>query len=135
MPIKSFKCMLREEISSKKASDTGMAMVLVSLLVYNFFAIPMAIHISIALLLLNMIVPQIFRPVAFFWLGLSTILGTVVSKVLLSIIFLFLLTPLGLLKRIVGSEPLQLKRWKRDDSSAFRKRDITFCAEDIAHPF
>jgi hypothetical protein len=42
---------------------------------------------AMALQVVNMIVPQIFRPIAVIWLGFSNLLEEIVPKTLLSIVF------------------------------------------------
>jgi hypothetical protein len=58
--------------------------------------------LSILLLLINMIWPSFYKPVAKLWLGLSHLLGTVMSKVLLSIIFFVMVTPVAAIRRVGG---------------------------------
>ena len=74
-------------ISSGQAKDTGMAMVLICLLIAYFFHVQQFIVLSILLLLINMIWPDIYKPAAILWLGLSSLLGTVMSRILLSILY------------------------------------------------
>ncbi len=121
-------------ISKDQAKDTGMAMVLICLIVAYFYNNTFVI-VSIILLLINMIVPQIYRPVAFIWFGISNILGTMMSKVILTIIFFVLVTPVGLLRKIAGADSLQLRKWKKDSSSVFEIREYEYQPEDVDKPY
>jgi len=91
--------------------------------------------LGIVLLLIDMIYPNLYRPVATIWFGLSNVLGTITSKVLLTVIFLVIVTPVGLIRRIAGADSMQLKRWKKDDSSVFGVREHIFKPEDIEKPY
>ena len=64
------------------------------------------------------------------WMGLSHGIGGVMSKVILSIIFFFTLTPLALIKRITSKDKLQLKR-KGEDGSYYVDRNHTYKADDL----
>lgn len=133
--INKTKEFFQRTISHDQAKDTGMAMVLICLLIAFFGKKPQYCGIAIILLLADMIWPAIYQPMAKIWLGFSHIMGTVMSKVILTIVFFVLVTPLGYVRGIMGKDSLQLKKWKKDRSSAFRNRNHTFKAEDIEHPY
>ena len=77
----------------------------------------------------NMIVPQVFRPVAVVWLGLSEKLGAMSSKVLLSIVYFCVVTPIGLLRRLAGKDSLKLRVFKASQESAMWERNHSSPAE------
>src|SRR4030042_4213115 len=105
-----------------QARDTGMAMVLICLLCAYWGHRPQFLPLAIILLLLTMAVPQVFRPLAVFWFGLSHIMGNVVSKVVLTVIFFVLVTPIGLIRRWAGKDSMQLRKWKQDTGSVLITR-------------
>ena len=123
------------KISKDQAKDTGMAMVLICFLLGYFSQKQDFFTLGIALLLIDMIYPNLYRPVATIWFGLSHILGTITSKLLLAIIFFVIVTPVGLIRRIIGADSMQLKKWKKDDSSVFGIREHIFQPEDIEKPY
>jgi hypothetical protein len=124
-----------KQISADQAKDTGMAMVLICLLIGLIGGRPLFFKLSISLLLINMIWPSFYKPVAKLWLGLSHLLGTVMSKVLLSILFFVMVTPVAAIRRVGGADSLQLKKWKKGRCSVFRVRDHKFKLEDINKPY
>ena len=69
-----------KEINQYQAKDTGMAMILICLLVAYFGGIKGCYLAVIILLILNMIWPRILTPIVYFWFGLSKILGAIVSS-------------------------------------------------------
>ena len=129
------KQLLPSRISPRQAKDTGMAMVLICLLLATFSKPFPWLGIAIALLLLDMLWPVCYKPVATIWLGLSHLLGTVMSKVILSILFFALVTPIGVARRITGADSMKIKQWKQGTASVFRQRNHTFSAADIEKPF
>ncbi|HEY7913603.1 MAG TPA: SxtJ family membrane protein, partial [Blastocatellia bacterium] len=60
------------------------------------------------------------------WMGLAEILGFIMTRVILAIVFYLLVTPIGFIKRLWGWDPLRLRAdpsqsyWK---SYAARQRD------------
>jgi len=122
-------------ISKKQASDTGMAVVLILLLIGFFTKSDIYFKIAIPLLVINMIFPLFYYFFAFAWLGFSTILGTVVSKIILSIVYIILVFPMGLIRRMSRKDPLQLKKFKKNKNSVFITRNISFTSKDIEKPY
>jgi hypothetical protein len=118
-----------------RARDTGLAAILILLLVTYFKNITFLILPSIILLLIIMVWPIAFKPLAPLWFGLSDVLGNVVSRVFFSLIFFFLATPVGLLRRLLGADAMKLKQWKLNSDSVFTTRDHTYEKNDLEKPF
>jgi len=119
----------------EQAKDTGMAMVLICLLLGYFGKFPQFLPLSIALLLLTMILPKAFRPLAGLWFGLSHVMGNVVSKIILSLAFFLVVTPIGLIRRWMGADALQLKKWKQGSDSVFVERQGAIQDKDLLNPY
>ena len=124
-----------EKLSAEKCKDAGLALVLISLLCYEAWKVPALLVAAIVLLLLAMTYPLIFKPFAKLWFGLSTALGTIVSKVLLTVLFFALVFPFGLVRRWSGKDSMQVKLWKHGSGSVFRMREHRFTAKDMEHPY
>lgn len=122
-------------ISKKQASDTGMAMVLILLLVGLYSQNILYFKIAVLVLVINMTFPMFFYPFAVVWLGFSTLLGTVVSKILLTIVYIIMVIPLGLFRRLVGKDTLQLSNFKKDSGSVMKTRNFVFTSKDIEKPY
>ena len=133
--LKSGAGFIPKHITRDQAKDTGMAMVLICLLIGYLGHKQSFIGAAILLLLVDMTWPAVYKPVGKLWFGLSHVLGTVMSKVVLSILFFILVTPMGLARRLAGSDALQLKKWKKNHSSVFKVRNHTFTSNDIQHPY
>ena len=61
------------------------------------------------------------KPFAYFWFGLSIILGNIMSKVLVSIIYILIVIPFGLLMKAVNKDAMKLNEFKKDKTSLFIK--------------
>jgi len=121
--------------SRDKAKDSGMAVTLIFLLITylggrEFFVVP-----AIVSLVLTMTWPQAFGPFSRLWFGLSHALGTVVSKAILTIIFFCVATPVGLVRRLLGSDSLRLREWKQGGGSVFTDRNHTYGADELERPY
>lgn len=132
MTIKSF---FPSEISKDQAKDTGMAVVLILLLIGLYLQNYIYIKAAIICLLIAMAIPLIYKYVADFWLGVSQLLGTYTSKILLSVIFFFIVSPVGLTRRLLGYDTLKLRQFKNGTDSVMQLRDFTFKKEDIVEPY
>ncbi len=126
---------MKQPSSLHQAKDTAFAAVLILLLVAWFWPMPNLIPAAMIVLLVAMVWPRLFGPAAKVWFGLSLLIGGVVSKVLLSIIYLVIATPIGLLRRLLGADSMRMRVWKRDRSSVFVERNQTFSAKDLETPY
>jgi hypothetical protein len=112
-----------------------MALVLIMLLIGFFFSNELFYKLAIPVLVINMIVPRIYYPFAILWFGLSNLLGSVISRILLSVVYFIFLVPVGLIRRLLGRDSLLLHKFKKDTKSVFRTRNYVFSPEDIKHPY
>jgi len=90
---------------------------------------------SAGIMLLVLVWPNVFRPLALFWFGLSEILGWVMTRVIFSTIFFLLVTPVGLCRRMCGLDPMERGRFKNGQESVFRVRDYQYSAQDLERMF
>ena len=127
MVIKRFA---RGRIGPDQVKDTGMAMVFVALLL-SYFEIWDLTLIAIVLLLVNMTWFRLFTPVATVWFGFAHIMGAVMSRLVLGLIFFLVVLPVGLIRRGLKKNPLLLNQYKKGGKSVFVHRNITFSAKDI----
>ena len=126
---------LPKKVTKDQSRDTGMAMVLLLLLLNLRLHRQGLLYGAVAVQVLNMIVPQIYKPIAVVWLGFSTILGNISSKVLMSILFFGVVTPIGILRRLSGKDALKLRAFKAGPESALVERNYTFTARDLERPY
>jgi hypothetical protein len=124
-----------KSVTSGQAKDTGMAMVLIGLLVAVLGRQPRFVGIAMGLLVLDMIWPQAYKPLARIWFGFSHALGSIMSRLIFSLVFVIMVIPVGVVRRLLGKDPLQMKAWKRGRTSVLKVRDHEFAPDDIAHPY
>ena len=112
-----------------------MAMVLILLIIAVFSLEIIYVKIALFFLVLTMTIPLIFKYIAVIWFGFSQLLGTVVSKILLTVVFFLVVTPMGLIRKVLGYDSLKLKEYKKGTGSVMQSRNITFKKEDINKPY
>ena len=75
---------------------------------------PYWVGAGVLLGLWGLVWPAGLKPVYRVWMTLAIILGFFVSRLLLSVIFYFVVTPIGLMMRMIGKDLLDLKLKDRD---------------------
>jgi hypothetical protein len=124
-----------KKITKDQSRDTGMAMVLLLLLVFASRKREGYLIAAIALQVVNMAVPQVFKPVAVVWLGFSELMGAVMSRILLAIVFFAVVTPIAIFRRLVGKDSLKLRAFKANKDSVMVERNHTFIGRDLERPY
>ncbi len=118
-----------------QCKDAGLALILVGLIALQISHAAWLGPALIVVTLLLMIRPELFKPFAALWFGLSELLGTVMSKLILSLLFFLMVTPVALIRKAMGKDSLQLKRWKQETGSLYRVRDAVVTAHDLENMF
>ena len=66
--------------------------------------------VSIIFLILGIINSKILTPLNNLWFKFGLFLGKIVSPIVMGIIFFFIVTPTGIIMRLIGKDILNLKR-------------------------
>ncbi len=69
------------------------------------------------------------------WWALTGFIGSVVSGVLLSLVWLLIVTPMGLARRLLGKGPPSLRPLGKDAVPTLEVRDHPFGAADFEKPW
>jgi hypothetical protein len=119
----------------KQVKDTGILLALVLMITGIWLQDFTWIYWASATLLLVIIFPVIFFPLALVWFGLASLLSLITSQILLTILFFLLVTPVGIIRRWMGKDTLKLQGFKKDQSSVFIQRNHRFVANDLLKPY
>ena len=82
-----------------------------------------------------MVFPKLYNPISVFWLGLSKLLGKLVSKLILMLVFFIIVTPIEIIRKLIGIDSLKLKKFKQGNESVMNIREITFSPKNMDKPF
>jgi len=77
--------------------------------------------ISIIFLILGLINSNILKPLNFLWMKFGIFLGTIISPLIIGIIFFIVVTPIGILMKLAKKDLLKLKF--NDDNSYWVKKN------------
>ncbi|MBI1858740.1 MAG: hypothetical protein HYR97_06490 [Candidatus Melainabacteria bacterium] len=81
-------------------------------------------EVSIILVTLGLIFPAVLKPIQKIWMGFAHIIGYFMTRIILSVLFYLILTPLSLISRITGQEFLDLKIDKNTASYWIKKTEL-----------
>ncbi len=73
-------------------------------------------YIALPFLLLGIVAPGLLRPVLAIWMKFALALNWVMTRVLLTVAFVLVLTPTALILRVLGKDPLN-RSWKPDQAT------------------
>ncbi len=124
-----------ETQQAQKEKDTGLALLLIFLLLLFFTEKMYYIYPSIVILVFTMTWPKIFAPFSYVWFGLSKIIGEVVSKILLTTVFLLVALPIGSIRKLLGSDSMKLKQWKKNNVTCFSDTNHNVTADNLEKPY
>lgn len=116
------------DLDDKKIIE-GILTVTVGLLIVHFlFDLPVLVKVALGIGLTGLFVPFLAKYIAWIWFKLSEGIGAVTSRVLLTLIFFFVLVPIAFLSRLFTKGDLQLNR-KKD--SYFTDRNHRYESKDF----
>jgi hypothetical protein len=71
---------------------------------------------GIVLCVLGLAIPIVLKPIYWIWMILAVVLGWIMTRVILSLLFYIVITPIGMLSRLSGNRFLDLKWDKSKDT-------------------
>lgn len=81
------------------------------------------IPFGLIFMLLGFIAPVIIKPLYFVWMSLSVILGYISTRVILALLYYLIITPIGIIFKLMGKDLLNLKFDKKAETY-WIKREI-----------
>jgi len=72
--------------------------------------------VGAAIGLVCLLIPFIARPLYYVWYALAACLGFVMANLIFTLLFFGMFTPMAVMSRLLGRDPLRLK-WKRSEAS------------------
>lgn len=122
---------IKTRFLKKEHIDSGLALLLLTLLLALWLNPQIGIRIAIAELIVILIAPAVLYPFTFLWLNISELLGSIMSKVLLTLIFILFVCPVGMIRKAMGKDALLLRRFKKEEGSVFTKRGHSYTKSDF----
>jgi len=90
---------------------------------------------AVMLLVTGLPFPRLYKHPHTLWIGFSLVLGYFMSRLLLSLLFILVITPLALVMRLAGKDPLKMKIDKTTPSYWIKKPQRSLAVEDYERQF
>ena len=122
-------------IKKQQCIEFGQVAILVALFFALKYKTAVWVDMAFGLALVTVLIPYLLYPFAFLWFGLSKILSVAGPVVLMTIIFFVVVMPVGLFRKLMRTDNLKLKQFKKASGSVMHVRDHFFIKDDLMHTF
>lgn len=107
--------------------------IVVGLLVLSaIFRAQILVYIALGIGLLVLIIPLFGYGLVWGWYRLALLMSRIVNPLVLGLLFYLFITPIALLFRLFGNDPMRLKDNK---GSMYDLREHTYTAKDLKNPW
>ena len=125
------------KLDKKDLRNFGLVLAAVILLLWLLFRPALAWQwlagIELIVVLAALLIPVILTPVHWLLSKLSQAISKVLNPLILAIVFYLVVTPMGVLMRLFGYDPMGMKRGAENDS--YRKPADQHTSEHFDRPF
>jgi len=83
---------------------------------------PYLLSVGVTFITLGLTFPGILKPLQKVWMGFSVVMGFFVSRIILSVLFFLVISPIGLIARLLGKDLLD-QRIDKSVGSYWKDRD------------
>ncbi|MFN2542791.1 MAG: SxtJ family membrane protein [Chthoniobacterales bacterium] len=90
--------------------------------------------LGVLLVIMAVVAPRALKYLHAVWIGLSLLIGWVMTRVILTLVFLLVVTPIGLLQRLASRSSVDL-RGRTGAASYWQPRQKTFAPADYRNQF
>ena len=119
--IKNIKC---EKNDLRKFGITlGMILIIISGFLFwkEKESFQIFLTVGAVLCIIGVVIPVILKPIYWIWMIFANILGWIMTRVILSLLFYMIITPIGFISRLFGKQFLELK-WNRTNRTYWNYR-------------
>jgi len=114
----------------KNLRDFGITIgiILLSVSVFLFFKesnfYNLIFYLAGSFLGLGLILPVVLKPIYFIWMIFSLLIGWFMTRLILSLLFYLVITPIGVILRLTGKDFLKIKKLKQTSYWNYRESQI-----------
>ena len=94
------------------------------LIYYNKESYQLIAIVGSTFIVVGYVLPVLLKPIYLVWMTIAVILGWIMTRVIISVVFYLILTPISLITRLFGEDFLALK--KIDSDSYWNLRDSDY---------
>ncbi len=125
------------KMDKKDLRNFGLVLAVVILLLWLVFRPALAwqwlVGIEAIVVLAALLLPVILRPVHWLLSKLSLAISKVLNPLILAIVFYLVVTPMGVIMRLFGYDPMAMKR--EAENGSYRKTADKHTSEHFERPF
>ena len=123
--------MIKKNIAKEK--DSVIAVIILLLLLSIFFKNMIWVYAAIAISVISILSSFVTHLLHTLWIGLTEFIGKINAWIILSVVFIFILIPISILKKWFGKQEIILKRG--DLTTTFQLRNKTYSSDDFENPW
>ena len=90
------------------------------------------VYASLVIGLLSLIIPPAGYGIVWVWFKIAEVMSRIVNPLVLGLLYFLFITPIALLFRLFGNDPISLKKPRR---SLFDLQEKTYKKEDLKNPW
>jgi uncharacterized Tic20 family protein len=121
-------------MTKKENVDFGITLTLILLIISWWFG-KQLIGASIICLLICLLAPRLYTPFSKIWFGLAKGLEWLMSKAILFLIFFLVVTPVALIRRLLGKDSLHLRSFAKHNRNVWMERLHRYTKNDLEKQF
>jgi hypothetical protein len=121
-------------MTKKENIEFGMTLTLVLLVISWWFG-KQLVGVSIICLLICLLAPRLYTPFTKIWFRLAKGLEKLMSKVILFLIFFLVVTPVAIIRRLLGKDSLHLRNFAKNNRSVWMERSHSYTKDDFEKQF
>ncbi len=123
--IKNIKSTRKDLRNFGLSVGTVFAIIGLALLWYEKSNFPYLLAPGVALIVLGLVLPKLLTPLQKVWMTFAVIMGFVMTRLILSILFFIVFTAFGITAKVIGKPLLDMKIDKSSESYWKRRDDKT----------
>lgn len=126
---------MQHAVNRQQCIEFGQVATLVAIIAALYTRDFLYAQLALPVLLITLLQPGWLYPLAWIWLGAAKLLGAVNVRILLTLVFIVVLVPVGLWRKLRGRDTLQLQQFKKDDTTVMVVRNHVYTKADLEHTF
>lgn len=124
-----------KKISMKYVKDTGMLLVLIFIVLGLIYDKKILFQLATIFILLDMTIPKVFTITAIIMMKFTEAMGTIVSRVILTLIWFLVVSPVALIRRYLHMNTMLCKSSINKGESVFVVRSGIVDRSDLTAPY
>lgn len=124
-----------DRMSEAEVRNIGLAFAVVFLVAGLYTEGKVLLAVSVLFFVAAVAAPHILQPFCVMWQTFTNIVGDMFLTLVISVIFVLVITPIGVVRRIVTGNQLFFRRNTESKENAFYSRVHKLTAADLRYPY